>query len=178
MIEGCATLASASRISFVKVKKTIKQTEYVNYTCLIVDDDEALREFVKLALSRLGFVRVDTANSGDEGVEQILNNPIQYDIVITDVVMSEQMSGIEMINALNSANVYRLPVILTSGYSSWANQFSSTISSTPFKGASIRAFLRKPFSIDQLTATISKILLQAPEVTESNHSEYYEQIEQ
>lgn len=53
---------------------------------LIVDNDQAHAEVVAESLQRVGFV-CDVATSGTEGAQRIESN--QYDVVITDLVMSD-----------------------------------------------------------------------------------------
>jgi CheY-like chemotaxis protein len=80
---------------------------------LVVDDDEALLEIVRITLSSEGF-RVGTARNGVEGLKAY--DAAKPDLVITDLVMPEA-EGIETILALRRRDP-QVRIIAMSGGSS------------------------------------------------------------
>jgi DNA-binding NtrC family response regulator len=79
---------------------------------LIIDDETDILEILSSILVREGF-EVDTATSGKEGLDKILNQ--QFDGVVTDLSMPG-MDGLTMLKLLRSKNSY-MPVIFLSGHS-------------------------------------------------------------
>ena len=57
-----------------------------NETILVVDDDDAIWDFVIEALQNLGY-SIILANNGEEAVEIYKNNPGQIDLVFLDMIM-------------------------------------------------------------------------------------------
>jgi two-component system, cell cycle sensor histidine kinase and response regulator CckA len=83
-------------------------------TVLVVDDDDSLRRMLKATLTRYGY-QVKEACSGEEAVDVWRNLAGQVDLLLTDMVMPEGMSGLELARRLREGNA-RLKVIITSGY--------------------------------------------------------------
>ena len=77
---------------------------------LIIDDDDQIREMLKLFLEYAGYDVFDAAN-GKAGMELFYANPPE--VVITDILMPEQ-EGLETIIALHKANP-DLSIIAMSG---------------------------------------------------------------
>ncbi len=86
---------------------------------LVVDDEELVREVIKLRLERDGH-QVDTAASEAEAIEKIRTANPPYDVVITDMVMESENSGLEVLKAALLRDVLTEVIILTA-YGSIAN---------------------------------------------------------
>jgi len=86
---------------------------------LVVDDEEAVRQVVKRRLERDGY-SVDTADCQAAGVEAIKSKRPPYDILVTDMVMESQSSGLEMLQAALSTDVFTEVIVLTA-YGNVAN---------------------------------------------------------
>jgi|GEM_PF-456813 len=87
---------------------------------LIIDDDEAFRELLRLILQRKGF-ETDSADSGEKGIAMIRKNT--YDIVLTDMRMSG-ISGIGVLKAIQEihpTDYMRPDCIMITGYGSIDN---------------------------------------------------------
>ena len=84
-------------------------------TILLVEDEPAVRMLTRHVLERAGY-RVIEAASGAEGVRAFEKNNGRIDLVLTDVVMPEGMSGRELADRLQGSRP-DLRVIFTSGYS-------------------------------------------------------------
>ena len=83
-------------------------------TILIVEDEPALRELASSILERHGY-RVIEAHSGREALE-IWKNHSKIDLLLTDMVMPEGVSGGELAQRLLELDP-KLKVVYTSGYS-------------------------------------------------------------
>ena len=116
---------------------------------LIADDDAPFRKILRVAVEALGHECVEVEN-GREALAAY--DPAMFQLVITDIVMP-QKDGLESIHELKRRNP-RVKIIAMSGggrmsadgYLKMAQQL----------GAS--AVLAKPFSRDELEATLEMIL--------------------
>ena len=80
----------------------------LRHTVLVVDDEPAVLELVKIILSRQGY-RVLTANSGPRALDACGRHPGNIDLLLTDVMMPE-MSGFELVRGIRDQNP-NLPVL-------------------------------------------------------------------
>ena len=87
---------------------------------LVVEDEEAIRSFLRLALEAAGYEVVEAAN-GQEGLAMYHQTAIG--LVITDLEMPE-MDGATMIEALRDAQA-QIPVIVISGQAGAVPQHAS-----------------------------------------------------
>lgn len=117
-------------------------------TILLVEDEEAVRNFAARALASRGYT-VLQAPSGVEGLEIAKGRINDIDLVISDVVMPE-MDGPTMLGELRKLNP-ELKVIFVSGYAEEA--FRKNLP----EGQQFN-FLPKPFSLKQLIETVKKVI--------------------
>lgn len=117
-------------------------------TILVVDDEEIILESSIALLSGLGYVAVGAA-SGEEVLDKYSNELNALDAVIIDMVMPG-MSGGELYARLKRIRP-DLKVLLCSGYS-----VNENIQAVLDQGC--QGFLQKPFSLDQLSTAIRKLL--------------------
>jgi signal transduction histidine kinase/CheY-like chemotaxis protein len=82
---------------------------------LVVEDEPALRELVREVLEGHGY-QVLEAGSGVEALRVWEAQGRKVDLLLSDIIMPEGMSGRELAEKLHKADP-SLPVILTSGYS-------------------------------------------------------------
>jgi len=111
---------------------------------LIVDDDAALREVVRLSLESAAYEVLEAAN-GKEGVD--LANRLLPDLILCDVRM-EHMDGYDTLSALRQNTVTAsIPVILMTGQADAAGMR---------QGMELGAddYLPKPFKLDQLIGAV------------------------
>ncbi|MBW1717997.1 MAG: response regulator [Deltaproteobacteria bacterium] len=142
IIEGTGTEAVA------RVVKDIKNSQ----TVLLIDDEHMIVEVGKEMLVVLGY-EVLTAKSGEKGVEVYKQNKDRVHLVILDMVMPN-MGGTETYYRIKEINP-DIKFLLSSGYS--VNKEASKI----VKGNS-SGFIQKPFTINQLSEKVTKILDQKP----------------
>lgn len=118
-------------------------------TILVVDDDQGLRELIRISLEHEGY-RVIQAANGLECLSAVREQ--QPDLVILDVMMPE-MDGLEACSRLREFS--RVPVLMLT-----AKVQSIDIVTGLDKGAD--DYLIKPFNMDELTARIRALLRRVP----------------
>lgn len=117
-------------------------------TVLIADDDLEILSIVRSVVRGKGFTVLE-ATDGDEAMERIIED--RPDLVILDVMMPGQ-SGWEVCRSIRESDTLKdTKVIMLTGIGEQMNAMTS-----PLYGAN--AHLDKPFDIDDLTATIDRVL--------------------
>lgn len=115
---------------------------------LIVDDEVNLAELTSYMLEDYGHSTF-LANSGEAGVDVVLNNKI--DLIISDYNMPD-MSGLEMLELIKSEGNQALPVsILVSGGS------KKNIPQEGLIGLNIVQVLEKPFEEEDILQVIKTV---------------------
>jgi DNA-binding NtrC family response regulator len=109
---------------------------------LVADDQDDLREILRIKLTAAGH-RVVTAANGHEASEAFARE--EFDLVVTDLLMPEK-DGIELICELRQIRP-KLPIIAMTGGGQWKNSFdflklaralgSIAILEKPFKDADL-----------------------------------------
>jgi PAS domain S-box-containing protein len=115
------------------------------FCVLIVEDNRDVGEFATEALRELGYDTRLTTN-GNDALAALASAPESYDIVFSDVVMPG-INGLELAQEIRRLHP-KLPVLLTSGYSHVLAQ----------NGTYGFELLHKPYSIQQLSGVLSKVL--------------------
>jgi len=114
---------------------------------LVIDDEEAIRDLLKLALENDGY-QVYKASDGREGLAKYKEyNP---EIVLTDIKMPH-LSGIELIKAIKSINKDN-DVVMMTGYGT-----EDTVIEALRAGAS--NYIKKPVAFDELFGILDNIIL-------------------
>jgi DNA-binding NtrC family response regulator len=113
---------------------------------LVVDDDAAMRDYLREELEHEGF-RVDVAGSGRAGVERVKQGGI--DLVVSDVKMPD-LDGLDLLREVRE--VQPAPYVIT------ITAFGSI--DTAIRAVKLGAFdyITKPFEIEQLVLVIDKAL--------------------
>ncbi|HEY3277400.1 MAG TPA: response regulator [Syntrophorhabdaceae bacterium] len=115
---------------------------------LFVDDDEALVEWGRTTLRRLGYKVVGVTDSLD-ALRIFMDNPGKFDVVITDHTMPA-LTGLDLAKELVKVRP-DIPVILCTGYSETASPEMAT-------EAGIKEFLLKPLAKRDLAEAIRRVL--------------------
>jgi PAS domain S-box-containing protein len=121
-------------------------------TILIVEDESALRELFSLTLQRLGY-RVFTECSGAKAINSWSSHLDQIDLLLTDLVMPDGISGWQLAGALQ-AKKPDLKTVYMSGHSADASGHFSGVTQ------GVR-FLAKPFSVETLAEAVRACLDEA-----------------
>jgi PAS domain S-box-containing protein len=117
-----------------------------NESVLIIDDEEMLLKSMNMGLTSLGYT-IFTATNGTNGIELYKNNDIN--LVILDILIPK-INGLEIYKGLSQLNP-DIKILFTSGIAE-----ESFIKDSGFINED--NFLKKPFSINALSAKIRKIL--------------------
>ncbi len=117
-------------------------------TVLVVDDEPTVRLFVSEALSGLGYVVIEAADS--QAGLQLLRSDTPIDLLVTDIGLPGGLDGRQMVDA---GRVLRpqLPVLFMTGYAQPA-----LIEGTPLEAST--AALIKPFALETLTRNVNELL--------------------
>ncbi len=119
-----------------------------NERILFVDDEEAITEFGKQSLARLGY-QVIGLNSSQEALRLLESPPQRFDLLVTDMTML-RLTGLELAKQIHKI-APDLPIILCSGQ-------SQLISSEEWKPAGIKRLLDKPMTMRRLAITVREVL--------------------
>src|SRR6185437_26045 len=121
------------------------QTDGRGISVLMVEDNADVGAFTTHALAELGYTAMLVDNAA-EALIALAENADRFDVVFTDVVMPG-MTGIDLAQEIRRRNL-DVPIVLTSGFS----QVLSRHGSDGFE------LLQKPYSIDQLTRVLRKVV--------------------
>lgn len=123
------------------------QTAQGRETILLVEDEDLVRRMMKRILQQNGYIVLEASN-GLHGVAVADSHPGSIDLLMTDLIMPK-LSGFEMAERLTAARP-GLRVLFMSGYSEESILHEGKDSSANF--------LRKPFSVGDLTKKVREIL--------------------
>jgi len=117
-------------------------------TVLLVEDEDAVRRVVRVALEACGYTVLE-ASSGPDAVQLMERGSTPVQLLVTDVVMPE-MSGGELARLLRSRHP-NLKVLFVSGYNEDALVRQGLFASND-------RLLQKPFASSLLIATVQDVL--------------------
>jgi DNA-binding response OmpR family regulator len=119
------------------------------HTILLAEDEEAVRAVVLSFLTHAGY-HVLAAADGSEGVALANRHPGPIHLVLSDVVMP-RLRGPEMVRELRRTHP-RLPVLYLTG----------TSDGVPDSPGTVTACLPKPFTMQELLASVALLLRERP----------------
>lgn len=122
-----------------------------NELVLVVDDDANIREIVATILSQRGY-RVESGADGVEAINLFAHRRNEVAIVVTDVDMP-RMSGLVLTQTLLQLRP-DLRIVAMSGLSRGASDAADVAEIRKL----VHAFLRKPFTAEDLLATVHRLL--------------------
>jgi CheY-like chemotaxis protein len=111
---------------------------------MVVDDDEDIREVLKLFLEAEGY-RVVTAADGRDALQQLQSSE-QPSLILLDLMMPG-MDGEQFMNAMRRASFGNIPVVIMSGHREAANKVIELNASCS---------LMKPVEYDDLIAVVHR----------------------
>lgn len=113
---------------------------------LVVEDDNALREFLRIALSE-EFEVVD-AESGEVAMELVRRS--MPDVIVLDVMLPGA-SGLDIVRRVRAdPALAHIPVLVMTAF--------SEIEPAEAEAAGASDFLAKPFDVGELTAAVKELL--------------------
>lgn len=113
---------------------------------LVVEDDDRLRGFTEEALTEIGY-RVDAARTGEDAMT-LLRGGLQPDLVLTDVIMPG-LTGPDLARQVRAMKA-GAKIVFMSGYAHNTGE--------PDDMPSAEALIKKPFTIETLSATVAAVL--------------------
>jgi two-component system KDP operon response regulator KdpE len=116
-----------------------------NQRVLVVDDEQAIRRFLKVALSSQGYTIVE-ASSGQDGLSDATTQ--RPDVVILDLGLPD-IDGVEVIRLLREWT--QIPIIILSVRGSESDKIAAL-------DAGADDYLTKPFSVGELLARLRAAL--------------------
>jgi DNA-binding response OmpR family regulator len=119
---------------------------------LVVDDDEAIRKVFLLALEGTEF-QVDTAPSGEKGVEMVKEE--KYDLIYLDLKMPG-MDGVETLRKLKAMDKEVPVYIITAFY----GEFVEELTKAKQEGLEFE-LMKKPLTMKQIV-TLTRGILEGP----------------
>jgi two-component system cell cycle sensor histidine kinase/response regulator CckA len=123
----------------------VDPAEPVKKTILVVEDEPTLRSLVRKVLERSGYAVIE-ASSGVAAVELWTKTKPHVDLLLTDMVMPDGISGLQLSETLKAQNP-GLKVIFTTGY-------SAELMGKDFKIKEGVNFLQKPYPPQKLVQTV------------------------
>ena len=127
---------------------TFDQKKNSGKKIFVAEDDHSVRRMVTTFLLTAGH-QVQAAKSAEDALEMLKHSDIEYDLLVTDVIMHE-MTGKELADQLKNIKP-NLPVLFMSGYS------DDILSQQGSEVADIH-FIEKPFKKSQLLTKVAQIL--------------------
>ena len=117
---------------------------------LVIDDDTALREVLRVALETAGH-GVREVRNGREGIRDFRKEPC--DLVITDIYMPER-DGLELIEALRRTHP-QVKILAISGASGTMDYLNKA------RALGAAMVIRKPFAMRALVRAVTDLLEEA-----------------
>ncbi len=118
-------------------------------TILFVEDNDAVRDLTRAILERYGYRVIEAAN-GHRALEVWQKHKHEIDLLLSDIVMPEGMTGLELAERL-AQDRDNLKIIFTSGY-------SADVVGQEFLINEEVNFLQKPFRPDKLLQAVRACL--------------------
>ena len=114
---------------------------------LVVDDEEDIRDVLRMTLTELSNCQVTTASDGRSALERMRKEP--FDLVITDLRMPE-MDGSRLLD-ITRYEFPDIPVVLITGYAS----METAIEALQLGAAN---FITKPFRVVEVKEVVEKAI--------------------
>jgi len=114
-------------------------------TILVVEDEPTLRSLVSKVLERSGYAVIESS-SGLAALELCSKTKPHIDLLLTDMVMPDGISGLQLAETLKGQNP-GLKVIFTTGY-------SAELMGKDFQIKEGVNFLQKPYPPQKLVQTV------------------------
>jgi DNA-binding NtrC family response regulator len=119
---------------------------------MVVEDDNDLRELYVTALEMKGF-NVQSYSSTRKALDEIIDDPRKYRLVISDVMM-EHMNGSILANKIKEINI-AIKVILVSGFDYKAMDLSHS---------HYDKFVQIPVTLLELMSAVREVLDMSPQI--------------
>jgi len=78
----------------------------------VIDDEEGVLHAVRRRLER-GGLKVTTAGSASEGIDEITNAEKAYDVIVTDMSMDNPNSGLDVLSSAFARDIFAEVIVMT-----------------------------------------------------------------
>jgi len=119
----------------------------VNAHILVVDDEASMREFLTIALGRMGY-EITTVDSSEAAIEVFGKEA--YDLVLTDIRMPGGLTGVELLQRLKETDP-AIEVILMTAYAS----VDTAVSAIQLDATD---YIVKPFPVEEIKLKVERAL--------------------
>lgn len=126
--------------------------ERKNFRIIFAEDDETIRNSLKMMFEFLGYSSVVSTKDGDELIEQFLKSDQIFDLLITDYHMPGK-TGLEAIEIIRSLE-HKIPIIMITA--------RPDLLTPEIKAQSGIVCLGKPATMQEIEDAIEKIRLKSP----------------
>jgi CheY-like chemotaxis protein len=140
------------------VSAAVSAGESLNRTVLVIEDEGTLRLTVSKMLRRIGYTVMDAAN-GMDGLDLFRASAPQIDVVLLDLTLPG-ISGPEVFREVRQLQP-NVKVIITSAY-------SKDHALTTIGGPQLWSYIRKPYTLTELTGLLRTICDERPAVRGSS----------
>lgn len=121
----------------------------VSIKVLVVDDFATMRRIVKNVLKQIGFTNITEADDGSTALEQLKSG--SFDLIISDWNMPK-MTGLDLLKTVRGMDEYKnIPFLMVTAEAQKQNVVEAV-------QAGVSNYVVKPFTADQLTEKLEKIL--------------------
>lgn len=124
---------------------------------LLAEDDESMRQFLELALTRAGY-KITPCSNGLDAMNLLQEKGQEFDMLLADIVMPG-MDGIEL-SQKATALLPKLKVMFITGFAAVAMGQRSTANAD----AGHARILSKPFHLNDLVKQVEDLLASGKEI--------------
>ncbi len=123
----------------------------IAYSVIIADDEEGIREILQMYLEDMG-ITVTTAENGKQALDFYLEDPVQYDMIISDIKMPE-MDGVTLLKTIRNDKSLKQPkfIFITGGINIDLEASDNELIKL------IDAHFYKPFDREQIFDTLKRL---------------------
>ncbi|MCH7623576.1 MAG: response regulator [Nitrospinae bacterium] len=125
----------------------------MSLTIALIDDSRVMRSIIRKSIMMSNFeeTRFLEASNGSDGLQILIENRDEIDLIITDLHMPG-VSGIEMLRMLQSTGHFtNIPIIVIS-------TDINEVTQQQCRQYGVRGFLGKPFSHDDVVGLLTLVL--------------------
>lgn len=122
--------------------------KYDSLRVLVVEDDASTRATLRAMLNEMGITQITEALDGHKALDTISEDSAPLDFIICDWNMPNK-SGFEFLREIRTTHPH-LPFLMITAR-------ADVSSVTDAKNAGVTGYLRKPFSLNELTGKIRDI---------------------
>jgi two-component system response regulator MprA len=142
------TVAAESGSLVEDFHRASRMSTITGMAILVVDDDQAVRDALRRALTMQGY-DVDLAADGEEALLKLRSHPNAHDLAIVDILMP-RLDGLELTRRLR-ADGNKLPILMLTA----RDQVSDRVAGLE---AGADDYLVKPFALEELVARVRALL--------------------